>query len=195
MESIDQFIGIYENAFSKEFCERVIEQFNKMDDCGYTLTRQESASPSPKHIKDDTALFLQDEKEINLNHLGNISREFNATLKDIFHKGYTEKFSILKDHAALGSYTIKVQKTVIGGGYHIWHCENSVRPVSNRILAWMLYLNTVDEGGETEFLYQHARVKPQQGTLLIWPAAFTHTHRGNPPLSNEKYIITGWFEF
>ena len=52
-----------------------------------------------------------------------------------------------------------------------------------------------DEGGETEFLYQSMRVKPKQGTLLIWPAAFTHTHRGNPPLSNEKYIVTGWTEF
>jgi len=39
------------------------------------------------------------------------------------------------------------------------------------------------------------RVKPKQGTLLIWPAAFTHTHRGNPPLSNVKYITTGWIEF
>jgi hypothetical protein len=53
----------------------------------------------------------------------------------------------------------------------------------------------VQEGGETEFLYQHMRVKPEQGTLVIWPAAFTHTHRGNPPLSNEKYIVTGWTEF
>jgi len=25
--------------------------------------------------------------------------------------------------------------------------------------------------------------------------AFTHTHRGNPPLSNTKYIMTGWLEY
>ena len=42
---------------------------------------------------------------------------------------------------------------------------------------------------------KHLRVKPKQGTLVIWPAAFTHTHRGNPPLSNDKYIVTGWTEF
>jgi hypothetical protein len=59
----------------------------------------------------------------------------------------------------------------------------------------MLYLNDVEDGGETEFLYQRMRVKPKQGTLLIWPAGFTHTHRGNPPLSNNKYVITGWSEF
>jgi len=61
--------------------------------------------------------------------------------------------------------------------------------------TWMVYLNDVEEGGETEFLYQHKRLKPEQGTLVIWPASFTHTHRGNPPLSNDKYIVTGWTEF
>ena len=59
----------------------------------------------------------------------------------------------------------------------------------------MLYLNTVEEGGETEFLYQSVRFKPVKNTLLIWPAGYTHTHRGNPPLSNEKYIVTGWVEW
>ena len=56
----------------------------------------------------------------------------------------------------------------------------------------MLYLNDIDEGGETEFLYQHKRVPPKAGTIVIWPTGFSHTHRGNPPLSNTKYIVTGW---
>ena len=58
----------------------------------------------------------------------------------------------------------------------------------------MLYLNSVTEGGETEFLYQKRRIKPQQGRLVIFPAGFTHTHRGNPPLSGDKYILTSWVE-
>ena len=65
----------------------------------------------------------------------------------------------------------------------------------NRIMAWMIYLNDVEDGGETEFLYQSMRVKPKQGTLVLWPAHFTHMHRGNPPLSGEKYIMTSWLEF
>jgi hypothetical protein len=65
----------------------------------------------------------------------------------------------------------------------------------NRIMAFMLYLNDVEVGGETEFLYQKTRIKPQKDRLVIWPAGYTHPHRGNPPLSNEKYIITGWIEY
>jgi len=56
-------------------------------------------------------------------------------------------------------------------------------------------LNDVKEGGETEFLYQSVRVSPKKGTLVIWPAAFTHVHRGNPPLSGTKYIMTSWLEY
>ena len=42
---------------------------------------------------------------------------------------------------------------------------------------------------------QRKRFKPEQGKLLLWPAAFTHTHRGNPPLNEVKYIATGWIEY
>ena len=64
----------------------------------------------------------------------------------------------------------------------------------HRILAWTLYLNDIPEGeGETEFLWQATKVKPKAGLLCIFPASFTHTHRGNPVYSTNKYIATGWF--
>ena len=64
---------------------------------------------------------------------------------------------------------------------------------ANRILVWTIYLNDVEECGETEFLYQSKRVKAKKGDICIFPAQFNYTHRGNPPLSGDKYIITGWY--
>ena len=55
-----------------------------------------------------------------------------------------------------------------------------------------VYLNDVEEGGETEFLHQSVRVKPKKGRIVIWPAAFPYVHRGNQPLSGEKYLLTSW---
>jgi hypothetical protein len=61
-------------------------------------------------------------------------------------------------------------------------------------LVYSAYLNTIEEAGETEFLYQKLRVAPKENTVVIWPAAFTHTHRGNVVHGDKsKYIITGWF--
>ena len=62
----------------------------------------------------------------------------------------------------------------------------------------MLYLNTLPEesNGETEFLYQQRRINPVENTMVLWPAAFTHSHRGNPVYGNAaKYIVTGWFYY
>ena len=77
----------------------------------------------------------------------------------------------------------------------MWHSETGTRRNSGRIAVFTLYLNDIEDGGETEFLYQGLRVKPEQGALVIWPTGYTHTHRGNPPLKDTKYIVTGWVEF
>ena len=62
-----------------------------------------------------------------------------------------------------------------------------------RLLVYMTYLNTVKKGGHTEFLYQKLKIKPEKGLTLIWPADFTHTHRGNVVEEGDKYIATGWY--
>jgi hypothetical protein len=59
----------------------------------------------------------------------------------------------------------------------------------------MTYLNTIKDGGETEFLYQKIKFKPKKGLSLIWPTDFTHTHRGIPSPTEEKMIVTGWLNF
>ena len=58
-----------------------------------------------------------------------------------------------------------------------------------------VYLNAVPEAGETEFYYQQRKIEPEAGSLLIAPAGFTHTHRGNTPVGGDKYIATSWVLF
>jgi len=85
------------------------------------------------------------------------------------------------------------------GGYPYWHCELYPRDASaetlHRHLLWTLYLNDDFDEGETEFLFQHRKVKPHTGSLLIAPTAFTHTHRGNRPQGGDKFIATSWILF
>lgn len=85
------------------------------------------------------------------------------------------------------------------GGYPHWHSEQYPQSQSvealHRVVLYMFYLNDVDEGGETEFYYQDRAVKPRKGTMVIAPAGFTHSHRGNVPISDNKYIATSWVMF
>jgi hypothetical protein len=85
------------------------------------------------------------------------------------------------------------------GGYPYWHCELYPRDPGaetlHRHLLWTLYLNDGFDAGETEFLFQQRRIAPRTGSLLIAPAAFTHTHRGNRPQGGDKFIATSWILF
>ena len=102
--------------------------------------------------------------------------------------------------AVLRPGAINLQRyTADRGGYPYWHCELFPRDANaetlHRHLLWTIYLNDGFEQGETEFLYQRRKVAPRTGDLLIAPAAFTHTHRGNRPKGGDKYIATSWILF
>ncbi len=85
------------------------------------------------------------------------------------------------------------------GGYPYWHCELYPRDAGaetlHRHLLWTVYLNDGFGAGETEFLYQRRKVAPRTGSLVLAPAGFTHTHRGNRPVDGDKYIATSWVLF
>ena len=98
--------------------------------------------------------------------------------------------------------TINLQKYISDqGGYPYWHCELYPKPgdapseTLHRTLLWTIYLNDDFLECETEFLHQSRMIAPKAGALLIAPAAFTHTHRGNMPKSGNKYIATSWILF
>jgi prolyl 4-hydroxylase len=92
---------------------------------------------------------------------------------------------------------ITIQHYAPNQGYYQWHTErmSNIKPSCDRHLVFMTYLNDVTDGGETEFYYQKLKVQPKKGLTLIWPADWTHTHRGIPSPTQEKYIVTGWFNY
>lgn len=188
----DNFIGIFDNAVPADECHGLIDYFEMLRSYNLTFDRQQ-LNEGNSHAKDDETAFLL-QPAIMFNSKSLIVQQFLQRFWDCYAQ-YVARYSILADADTHGISSMRLQKTPIGGGYHTWHHETPSPIVSHRILAWGLYLNTVNEGGETEFLYQHKRVSAEQGKLVMWPAGFTHTHRGNPPLSNDKYLLTGWVEF
>jgi len=126
---------------------------------------------------------------VNLSTVEQVNKELEI-LKD----RRTDKYSELKKQQ---SYSLNedwnIQYYKPNGGFKKWHCENNYYDnVSSRILVFQTFLNDVDEGG-TEFLYQNQLVNAKKGLTLIWPAYWTHTHKGQISSKNEKYIATGWF--
>jgi len=188
----EQFVGIYDDVFSSEYCDKVIEYYEWCVKNNRTWSRTENDI-----VKKDNSCALNPVSSIEFSSekVSFLIDEFNAGFWDTCYKDYRETYGVLNDHDKHTIFSYKVQKTLPAEGYHLWHCENGEKCFNNRILAYTLYLNDVEEGGETEFLYLSKRVSAKKGRLVIWPANFPWTHRGNPPLSGEKYIMTGWVEF
>jgi hypothetical protein len=113
-------------------------------------------------------------------------------------KNYIKNFNFCNKNELWGiTEDFNIQYYNSNEAFYGWHCERStsIFPVCNRHLVWMTYLNDVENDGETEFYYQKLKIKPKKGLTLIWPTDWTHTHRGIPSKKDEKYIITGWFNF
>ena len=191
----DNFIGTFDNYFDEELLNRYINHFNQMTSLG--LSNDRGNIPSTE-IKDNSIDLISSnfwgvsKNELDVSYL---SSPFLDVFFQKIYPQYVKKFDYINKLERHTIYEIKIQKTSPKEGYHSWHSETGGPHNRNRLLAFTLYLNDVEEGGETEFLYHSIRIKPKKNRLIIWPAAFTHVHRGNPPLSNEKYIITGWVEY
>ena len=61
-----------------------------------------------------------------------------------------------------------------------------------RVLGCIIYLNTVEVGGGTNFPQHNLICSAKAGRIALFPAAWTHQHAGMTPLSNEKYILSSF---
>ena len=146
---------------------------------------------------------------INKNIKESIDVPFHNTSNNQYIKKYFEYLTIgllnyvdkykIQGHLKT-EYTSNIQYYPLGGGYKAWHYERAQTIsdglfICNRALVFMTYLNDVTDGGQTEWLYQKVKIKPKKGLTVIWPTDITHYHRGIPSQTQEKYIVTGWFNF
>jgi hypothetical protein len=179
------FIGIYENIIPREECNLIIQEFE--DELKSGADEEGVNQFGVQELgRYNFSIFS------NETRLPNIHNKINKILNVCIEQYAKEYFTVKQLKAS--SKHVKLQKIPIKGGYHTWHCEQDVLERASRVLVWMIYLNDIpDNEGETEFIFQGLRIKPTVGTVVFFPASFTHTHRGNPVYTKEKYIATGWY--
>lgn len=191
---LENGIAIYDDILDIDTCKSIIDYFEYARDLNYVFD-QSAYTKGPSHVnRKDESIFLVTPEVMSIVKTLPILNSFVENFWKCY-EDYTNEYSVLQTAGQHGFYQVRIQKTNPGGGFHNWHFENWDAVSSNRIVAWMFYLNDIEEGGETEFLYLNKRIKPKAGRLVIWPASYTHTHRGNPPLTESKYIITSWLSY
>lgn len=182
---IDPFVWCHDNSLAGEFCTDVISKFDK-DERQYEGRTGGGYTPTLKNSKDLVISTLPDwatHDAVFAKALTVALQLYNAHLRDV---GMPFDLPHMRDTG------YQIQKYDASKGFYGWHSDYlpATHVQNTRLYAFIWYLNDVSSGGETQFLQD--TVRPRVGKLLIFPATWTCVHKGCQPVSNAKYICTGW---
>jgi len=180
------FIFERPQALPAVFCEEVIRRFEAHPEHQYRgrIGQTKHQDRAVKRTTDLVVSNKQDWKDIDEIFFRCVA----AALQE-----FRETFPYFKGPFKDLGY--QVQRYLPGEYYH-WHIDGGSHEFSQRQLVVLWYLNDVPgPGGETEFLYQGVKVKPQQGKMVLFPPFWTHEHRAVRLAQGAKYIATTWVVF
>ena len=183
------FIGSW-NIKNDNLCKEIIRFFDENKGLQKNGTTTSGTNYTSKKTTDIS---------INPNELKNDKYKcFNSYIDELYKCfiDYQLQWPFLKSmvkNVDIGIFN--VQKYSKGDHFSQIHTERSDLKSSNRLFAWMTYLDSVEDGGTTNFLHYGIKIKPEIGKTLIWPAEWTHAHSGEILGNGEKHIITGWMNF
>jgi hypothetical protein len=192
-------IGVFPNAFSNQLCDKILSMYYESIEKNqvYEGISGAGVNHNIKNSKDwqlmssghpDEFVVSQEIRQMFLEHVG------------VKYCGGFPHQDKIDHHYMFGAESFfevyQVQRYLKGEGhYNAWHNESGSFRMSRRIFAFLVYLNDVKEGGETEFLYANLKVQPKKGTLLVHPAGFPYYHKGNVPISDDKHVLISWLSY
>ena len=142
-----------------------------------------------KELKDSMDVHIPHQIAMPMIH------DYMGALQVVLNK-YVERFPFCQTSRFQIVEPLSLQCYPVGGGFKEWHTER-LSPLPGNIyrhLVFMTYLNDVPDGG-TEWYHQDLYIPAEKGYTVIWPADWTHFHKGRVSETKEKQIITGWFSF
>ena len=184
MVELNDLIHVYEDGLEPEICDFLIALFDQTSD---------------KHERYDndgkpnfTQFNLTEHRELT----SDINQVHNHIIKKIFT--YRDKYyefvdrRVFPEEHALEQFRIK--KYNPGGEDQFdTHVDVMTFDTARRFLSFMWYLNDVESGGKTVF--RDFEIKPKKGTLVMFPPLWMYPHRGEPPMSGPKYIMTAYLHY
>ena len=177
---MEKWIKTYPKIFSKEECAGLIEWFEILDE-----SKQLVHTKLEGHREFDE-VNLNDFREQTLKMQLDVYKRFDDILEKYKQDVRVHK-KALPEKSAWEEIRIKRYRT--GVGNFLDHVDVGDSISARRFLVFFVYLNNVDFGGETEFPELNLTISPVCGTILVFPSLWTFLHRGNIPISNDKYIL------
>ncbi|AIX16551.1 hypothetical protein Syn7803US13_26 [Synechococcus phage ACG-2014f] len=176
------------NSLSDKLCDDIIHKFDSDDRVDYGKINMGDVDTEVKRCKELFISILDNWRDLD-NQVFNASVKGLSQYREYINELYDADYLLGSDNSDQG---YRVKRYDIGEDYFHWH--HDLRIDENRRMrsvAFIWYLNDVEEGGETEFS-NGLKIRPEKGKLLLFPSTWNNVHRGNTPISNTKYAITSF---
>ena len=184
----DKYVYIDESSLSPDICDTIINKFNdnpsnkRKGVCGqgYNINVKCSTDYIITHNDNNWTDIYQ----LLLSNLHNSIIQYEAQINNSQYTHFKNTY--------LKSTVFQLQHYSKNNGKFLFHNDSRIdlNKKEERTLVYMWYLNDVNVGGETDFI--DFNIKPTTGKLVLFPSTWTYPHCANIPISNDKYIITGW---
>ena len=184
--TLSQFIKVFPNVLSAEECLQLITHFEANESYWGPVVGSDGNIDVNLDIKKAKQLRLkpdtdQEVDDILFQSAGKILEKYANNVN-----GYYPNATVDNGY--------QIQKYEAGEGFYDWHIDANAASICNRTIVILWYLNTVTDGGETEFEWGKT-VKPKAGSALVFPCNWLYPHRANVPKKTAKYIATTWIGF
>jgi hypothetical protein len=183
------YIFCVKELLTPALCREIVERFERDPGKrpGYTIgSRGDKRSDDDAKISTD--LGIESEGAWSAIH-DEVHRAVSTAVRNI-----VAQFPSLQVRPLRGT-GYKIQHYAKDHGQFKWHFDALGPGAWERQLAMIIYLNSVESGGETSFHRQEIKVKPVAGAAVFFPAFWTHMHCGEIPRSGDKYVISSFFTF
>ncbi len=183
----NSFIFEKKQALPDFLCDDMIARFeaNEADQYAGRVGSAMGSNESLKKTTDVIASGKEHWKDVD----NNLFRSLAMALKE-----FKEIYPYFADMSRFKDMGYNLQRYREGEYYH-WHVDADNETLAPRQLVALWYLNDVEEGGETDFVFQNASVTPEKGKLMLFPPFWTHEHRAAEVKRGVKYIATTWITF
>jgi predicted 2-oxoglutarate/Fe(II)-dependent dioxygenase YbiX len=183
----NSFIFEVKDALPDFLCDDIVTRFeaNEADQYAGRVGAAMNSNTSLKKTTDLIASGKEHWKDVD----NNLFRSLAMALKE-----FKDIYPYFGDMSRFKDMGYNLQRYREGEYYH-WHVDADNEALAPRQLVALWYLNDVEEGGETDFIFQDASVTPEKGKLMLFPPFWTHEHRAGVVTKGVKYIATTWITF
>jgi hypothetical protein len=189
---MDDYVHVYEDVIDKESCDVIINKFKQTKDDKYEIVHKEDG--------EDRISFEQ----VTLNKIDPISINMLETIEHYLARYIVDAQLDKKDLPTEYGYEAVRIKRYYPNEYDRFdrHVDVIDYASARRFLAFFVYLNDVEEGGETEFCnlpkrgsYARFLIKPKAGRMIVFPPMFPWPHAGLIPISGQKFLLHSYLHY